>query len=78
MIKTAEAEGDKAAVRTFTYANEVEKVHAALYRNALDNLGKQVQADYYVCSVCGYTCENEPPDSCPVCKAKSKAFVKVD
>ncbi len=70
MIKTAEAEGDKAAVRTFTYANEVEKVHASLYMNALDNLGKQEQADYYVCSVCGYTCENEPPDSCPVCKFK--------
>lgn len=78
MIKTAEEEGDKAAVRTFTYANEVEKVHAALYKNALDNLGKQEQADYYVCSVCGYTCENEPPDSCPVCKSKSEAFVKVD
>lgn len=78
MIKTAEADGDKAAVRTFTYANEVEKVHASLYMNALDNLGKQEQADYYVCSVCGYTCENEPPDSCPVCKSKSKLFVKVD
>ena len=78
MIKTAEAEGDKAAVRTFTYANEVEKIHASLYRNALDNLGKQEQADYYVCMVCGYTCENEPPDSCPVCKAKSQAFVKVN
>jgi rubrerythrin len=78
MIKAAEAEGNNAAVRTFTFANEVEKVHAALYQNALDNLGKQEQADYYVCSVCGYTCENEPPDSCPVCKAKSRAFTKVD
>jgi rubrerythrin len=78
MIKAAEAEGNNAAVRTFTFANEVEKVHAALYQNALDNLGKQEQADYYVCSVCGYTCENEPPDSCPVCKAKSRAFAKVD
>lgn len=77
MIKEAEAEGNSAAVRTFTYANEVEKVHAALYQNALDNLGKQEPVDYYVCSVCGYTCENEPPDSCPVCKAKSRAFNKV-
>jgi len=78
MIKTAEAEGEKAAVRTFTYANEVEKVHAALYQKALDNIGKQESVNYYVCSVCGYTCENEPPDSCPVCRANSKAFVKVD
>lgn len=78
MIKAAEAEGNSAAVRTFTYANEVEKIHAALYQNALENLGKQEPVEYYVCTVCGYTCENEPPDSCPVCKSKSKAFVKVD
>ncbi len=78
MIKTAEAEGDKNAVRTFTYANEVEKIHADLYHKAIYNLSDQEMTDYYVCSVCGYTCENEPPDSCPVCKAKAKAFAKVD
>ncbi|MDD2390112.1 MAG: rubrerythrin family protein [Desulfobacterales bacterium] len=78
MIETAKAEGHKAAERSFTYANEVEKVHAQLYQNALDNLDSPTVADYYVCSVCGYTCENEPPDSCPVCKAKAKAFFKVD
>ena len=78
MIKTAEAEGDKNAVRKFTYANEVEKIHAALYQNAIDRLNDQEMKDYYVCSVCGYTCENEPPDTCPVCKAKAKAFAKVD
>jgi rubrerythrin len=80
MIADARAEGNEAAVRTFTYANEVEKIHAALYKKAIDNLGKTPQADvaYYVCSVCGYTCENEPPDECPVCKAKKKVFKKVD
>ncbi|MFO7709459.1 MAG: rubrerythrin family protein [Desulfobacterales bacterium] len=79
MIEAAKAEGNEAAVRTFTYANEVEKVHAALYRKALDHLGKGATAvDYYVCSVCGYTCESEAPEECPVCKAKKKAFRKVD
>ena len=39
MIADAKAEGNEAAVRTFTYANEVEKVHAALYQKAIDNLG---------------------------------------
>jgi rubrerythrin len=34
--------------------------------------------DYYVCPVCGYTCENEPPDKCRVCGAKGKSFLKVD
>jgi len=78
MIKTAEAEGNKAAYRSFVYANEVEKIHAGLYQKALDNLGSLPEADYYVCPVCGYTCENEVPENCPVCSAKGKAFFKVD
>ncbi|MGD9973199.1 MAG: rubrerythrin family protein [Desulfatirhabdiaceae bacterium] len=77
MIEAAIAEGDKNAERSFTYANEVEKVHAALYQKALDNIAHMEETDYYVCSVCGYTCENEAPDTCPVCKAKAKAFSKV-
>ncbi len=78
MIAEAEAEGDKNAVRTLTYANEVEKVHADLYKSALANLGKNADADYYVCGVCGHTVEGEPPDECPVCKAKKQAYKKID
>jgi rubrerythrin len=77
MIAAAQAEGHKAAERSFTYANEVEKVHAALYEKALANLDKQENADYFVCRVCGYTCENEPPEKCPVCGTAAKAFFKV-
>ncbi len=78
MIQHAQEEKLKAAELTFNFANEVEKVHAALYQHALDNLENLKEADYYVCSVCGYTCENEAPDKCPVCNAKASAFFKVD
>jgi rubrerythrin len=78
MIADAEAEGDKTALRTLSYANEVEKVHADLYQKALDNLSGLEETDYYVCSVCGYTCEKEPPERCPVCNSNAKAFHKVD
>ncbi|MFH1351918.1 MAG: rubrerythrin family protein [Pseudomonadota bacterium] len=78
MIEHTKKEGQKAAERTFNFANEVEKIHAALYQHALDNLDKLKDADYYVCSVCGYTCEDEAPDKCPVCGAKSGAFFKVE
>lgn len=78
MIAHAKEEGQKSAERSLNYANEVEKVHAALYQKALDSLDRQEEADYYVCSVCGYTCEQEPPETCPVCQAKAKAFFKVD
>jgi len=77
MIEDAKKDGSKAAERSFTYANKVEKVHAALYQKALDNMDTFEDADYYVCSVCGYTSENEPPDICPVCGAKSTAFFEV-
>lgn len=78
MIETAKLEGQKAAERSFTFANEVEKAHARLYQKALDNLEDLEETDYYVCSVCGYTCEKEPPEKCPVCRAKSAAFFRVD
>ena len=78
MIEEAKAEDEKAALRSFTYANEVEKIHADLYSKALENMDSLEEVDYYVCSVCGYTCESEAPDECPVCKAKKKAFFKVD
>jgi len=78
MIATAEAEGNKAALRSFTFANDVEKVHAGLYQKALDTLENAEETDIYVCSVCGMTCEGEPPDECPVYHAKKQAFSKVD
>lgn len=78
MIEEAEAEGHNAATQSFKFANEVEKVHAELYQKALDTIEDSQDADYYVCPVCGYTCENEPVDNCPVCNAKAKVFFKVD
>jgi len=78
MIEAANEEGNKAAERSFTYANEVEKVHADLYRKMVDNLEGSQETDYYICTVCGYTCEGAPPETCPVCGSKAKAFSKVD
>jgi rubrerythrin len=78
MIKDAEAEGNKNALRSFKYANEVEKIHADLYKKALENIENKSDADYYVCSVCGNTVENEAPDQCPVCGAKKQAFRKIE
>ena len=79
MIEAAQTEGEKAAERSFTFANEVEKIHADLYQKALDGLDNPEAVEcYYVCAVCGYTCENEAPETCPVCNANKKAFSRVD
>ena len=79
MIESARAEGNKEAERSFHFANEVEKVHAALYQKLLKGLGESTETyPYYVCPVCGYTAEREAPETCPVCGAKGKMFRKIE
>ena len=78
MIEEAKQEGNQGALRSFQFANDVEKIHAGLYKKALESLGENKDIDYWVCKVCGNTVEGEPPDECPVCRAKKAAFYKVD
>jgi rubrerythrin len=79
MIEAAKVEGHKVGLRSFSYANEVEKIHARLYQSILDSLGtSQDSYPYYVCPVCGMTSEKEAPAICPVCGAKGSSFRRVD
>jgi rubrerythrin len=79
MIEAAKAEAQKVAERSFSYANSVEKIHAQLYQKLLDDIGKsQEKYFYYVCPVCGYTAEKEPPGTCPVCGTKGEMFKKIE
>ena len=79
MIEAAKAEGQKVAERSFSFANSVEKVHAQLYQNLLDGLGKpQENYSYYVCPVCGFTAEKQAPGNCPVCGTKGEMFKKIE
>lgn len=78
MIKDAEAEGDKVAQKYFDWANQVEEVHAKLYKKAIDAGAKPAAVDYYICPVCGYTHEGPHSDKCPVCGAAGSSFFKAD
>ena len=73
-IEQANSEGKDDAKISFYGANEVEKIHAALYQKALDNLGNNGEVDYYVCQVCGNTVEGQAPDSCPICGQPQSVF----
>lgn len=77
MIEEAVAEQATQAERSFRWANEVEKVHAGLYQQLLENLqaGGEV-FDYWICPVCGHTVERCAPDVCVVCGAKGSVFYK--
>lgn len=78
-IADAATEGHKRAQRSFEMAWEVEKQHEALYRQALDCLGKDLEEkyDFYVCPVCGSTHARTAPEKCPVCGAPGSRFEKV-
>ncbi len=78
MIADAEEERAEGARKSFHFANEVEKIHADLYRKALENLGNNPDVPYYVCQVCGNTVEGEAPDMCPICGAGKEKFKRID
>ncbi|MGC9975848.1 MAG: rubrerythrin family protein [Syntrophales bacterium] len=79
MIEAAKAEDHKVGLRSFSYANEVEKIHAQLYQTTLDSLGKSQESyPYYICPVCGMTAEKAAPAICPVCGTKGSLFRRVD
>ncbi|HAQ39435.1 MAG TPA: rubrerythrin [Clostridiales bacterium] len=74
-LKAAEAEGNKAAINTFTLAMEAEKVHAKLYKEALENIDKTEEVSYYLCPVCG-NIETSVPDKCSICGVPGSKFIK--
>jgi len=79
-IEEAITDGNESAKRSFNYANEVEKVHHELYKKALELVenGKDLEnKSMYVCAVCGYTHQGDPPDTCPVCNSPKKVFNKI-
>jgi rubrerythrin len=80
MITAAQTEKNSEAERSFSYANEVEKIHAQLYKKLSQNLGASKSAgfSYYVCPVCGNTIEKEAPGICPICATPGKMFKKID
>ncbi len=79
MIEAAKAEGKKEAEASFSYANEVEKIHADLYKKLLDTLSSSKESyPYYVCPTCGNTVAGSAPDKCPICNTLGKNFKKID
>ncbi|NTV40955.1 MAG: rubrerythrin family protein [Candidatus Moranbacteria bacterium] len=79
-IAAAEEEGNGAAKVSFIGANEVEKIHQATFRKALEAVeaGNDIpEVQYHICSVCGELFEGEVPDNCPVCKAPKEKFYSI-
>ncbi|MHC4362208.1 MAG: rubrerythrin family protein [Planctomycetota bacterium] len=79
-VKQARDDDAKAALVSFQNAMAVEQVHHSLYIEALKSVqagGDVKEAKVFVCSVCGNTVLDEPPEKCPVCGAPKKMFNEV-
>lgn len=74
-VKEAEAEGNKAALMSFTFAMKAEEVHAGLYQEALENLDQKEEVFYYLCPVCG-NIEKFKPEKCSICGVPGDKFIK--
>lgn len=78
-LNAAELQQEAGAQRSFHFALEAEKIHAVLFRQALDAVaaGRDLELEaIYVCPVCGHTVLNAAPDKCPVCGAKKEQYHK--
>lgn len=76
-LNVAKFQEEKGAERSFHYALEAEKIHAAMYQQAQDAArdGKDIEfSTVYICQVCGHTIFDEAPDKCPVCGAKKEMY----
>jgi len=76
-FEVAKYQGEKAAMQTFDWAWQAEKVHQKMFTEAkaLVDGGKDWKpAKLHICEVCGWTVEGDAPDTCPVCGAKKKQF----
>lgn len=79
-IEIAKEERNDRADRTFALANAVEKLHHALFEEALREVkegGHPAETDYYVCQFCGNTVAGNAPEKCTVCGAPGDRFNKV-
>jgi len=80
-IEEARNENNTEAADSFRWANEVEKIHAEIYKRALESVDKGDDlgvVEYNLCNNCGYIAEGETPKGCPVCGFPKNQFRGVE
>ncbi|WGI16685.1 rubrerythrin family protein [Methanonatronarchaeum sp. AMET-Sl] len=75
--EVAKSQEESEAMRIFNWAMRAEKEHAKLYKIARDKVekGQDIEINLInVCSRCGYTIDEKPPEKCPICGAPQTKF----
>ncbi len=78
-IEQARADGNHAALRTFSLAKSAEAEHARLYSAAFADPDKMKAkgASYQVCPVCGFTVPKADFSRCPACGTPKEQYETV-
>jgi rubrerythrin len=80
-LEVSRKENNKQAEWSFNVANQVEEIHAGLFKKVLKALKDEEEleeVDYYVCKVCGNTVEKTAPEKCSICGAPKTQFIKIN
>ena len=75
----AKHQDEKNAIRSIHYAIEAEKIHSAMYAKARQTVQQDKDiavGDIWICPICGYTVQDDAPETCPVCGTAKKKFIK--
>jgi len=78
LIEQADLDARPIASTTFQGAADTSKTHVVLLTEALENIGRNKETDYWVCNVCGYVNPGDMPVSCKICGASREKFVQID
>lgn len=81
-LAVARMHNDTRAIITLEWAMRVGQGHADMLKHILDLTFRAAEepllGNLYVCGLCGYIVEGEPPESCPVCKARKRRFKLIE
>jgi len=81
MLEQAQTDNHKAQ-RMFRLALSAERIHAELWKKALEavSCGKDLEEmDIWVCPVCGFVeCGPRAPEKCPICGLPGLKFMKAN
>jgi rubrerythrin len=74
LVEQADLDANPIASTTFRGAADTAKTHVALLNEALENIGRNKETDYWVCNACGYIYSGDIPVSCKICGASREKF----